>query len=251
VNVEPKPIAIDAKKILAALRTFRESEAGRVAAADYERSAERRRVDALLKACDMRNVPKEPGLREAIVNPARTQALKAVRGSLGWRDAKPIWRGARQPVVAVLAGRPGDGKSTALAWAVAHHERSAAFVLARVIGSTPRSGFSNIAQLERWASVDLLAIDELGHEDAAEAERIAALLSERYDHGHATLCATNLDLDTFLTRYVNARLESRIHRGQFRGGAPGSWPYFHIMPDIDLRDPANIARLVRARSRAQ
>ena len=242
-----EPRAFDFEGWASRMRAFQESPEGRRHAAEYAANEQRRREAALLEACDARGVPEEPGMREAVVSPRLTPAIEVVRGTLGWRDAQPVWRGARQPVVAVLAGPPGDGKSTALAWAVAHHERSAAYALARAVGATPRGTWipvSERAQIEKWARVDLLAIDELGHEDDGDgSERIAALIAERYDKGRITLCATNLAADAFFARYMNARLESRLHRGQFRGGAPGAWPYFHLVPDLDLRDPQNLARV--------
>lgn len=245
--MDPKPIDLDAwrEKLVAAQATFTSRPEFQNYATEYIAAAQRRHARALLDACDLRGVPEEPGLRRAITEPRSTAALAIVRASLGWRDRQPIWRGARQPVVAVLSGTPGDGKSSAIAWAVAHHERTACFALARTIGTTPRNGFStNTAQLEKWSRCDLLAIDELGHEDAPEgSERIAALIAERYDRGRATLCATNLGIDDFVTRYLNARLDSRLNRGQFKGGAPGAWPYFHRVPDLDLRDPANLEGL--------
>jgi hypothetical protein len=245
--MDPKPIDIDAwrQKLFAAQASYQARPEFQGFAAEYVADAERRRAIALLDACDLRGVPEEPGLRSAITRPRNTPALGIVRASLGWRDKQPIWRGARQPVVAILSGTPGDGKSSAIASAVAHHEGTATFALARTIGTTPRNGFStNQALLEKWSRVDLLAVDELGHEDSPDgSERIAALIAERYDRGRATLCATNLSIDEFVTRYLNARLESRLNRGQFKGGAPNGWPYFHRVPDLDLRDPANLATL--------
>jgi DNA replication protein DnaC len=214
---------------------------------EYEQALDRKQRESLAQLCDERGVPAEPGLRAVTCDPDPhvTAAMRRVQSSLEWRSKMPVVIGARQPLVLVLAGTPGGGKSTALAWAVANHSLKSRFTFARVVGSTPRNTFPANAQAwNDWTSSDLVAIDELGLEDSKDAsDRIAALLCERYDNGRATLCAGNLDAQTFLARYGdNTRLISRIRAGQFRSGVPGGCAYWHELPDEDLRDPAQRAQ---------
>ncbi len=200
------------------------------------------RADALSVLCDDRGVPTEPGAREVALSdaPPVTPALAAIAGLLTWREAQTVPRGGRQPAIAILAGRPGNGKTSAIGRAVARHGMPALFVVARVIAGSPRNGWNRDAW-ERWTSVDLLAIDELGREEPGEGgagiARVSALLAERYDNGRATICATNLDAAGFAARYADDRLSSRLAAGQYRNGAPGGYGFWHEIPDGDLRDP--------------
>jgi hypothetical protein len=218
--------------------------------AAFEAREAQRREEELSAICDQRGVPTEPGAREVILapEPAVTAALEAIQGVLTWRLAQRVPRGGRQPAIAILAGRPGNGKTTALGWAVARSSKAAQFVVARLIAASPRNGWHRDAW-EKWSTCDLLAIDELGREEPGENNggvlRISALLAERYDAGLVTLCATNLDAQGFAQRYADDRLASRLRAGQFRNGGPGGCPYWHNLPDGDLRDPLFREQLLR------
>ena len=91
---------------------------------------------------------------------------------------------------------------------------------------------------DRWASVDRLAVDELGLEETrAAGARINALLCERFDNGRATIVATNLDETAVLDAIFDARLFSRVLGEQGRGGEGGGLPFFVSLPVKDLRCP--------------
>lgn len=224
---------------------YQQSPDGQREKAEYARADRAKRAHELLVRCDDRYVPKDDGVRDAVVNPLETKALEIVRGTLGWRDAQRVMHRSRRPVVAILAGFAGPGKTSALSWAVANHARPAEYAVARKIGSTKANGHpESMKAIDRWHAVDLLAIDELGTEDSGEpCDRIAALIAERWDAGLVTLAACNLTADVFFERYCNARVASRLRYGQARDGAPGGWPYWHEVPDFDLRNPANLAAL--------
>ena len=214
------------------------AHAARAAAVEAEREhAERESLAA------KRNVPGNPAVRAVAIarSPVNTPALEAIRTVLSWRHGGPEPRS----LGFVLIGPPGNGKTSAISWAVTWHHRPALYALARAIGATPNNGWSeNLLALKRWASVDLLAIDELGHEESPEAcARVAALLAQRYDDGKATLCAGNLSADQFADRYGNERIVSRLRNEQFRQGLGGGCPYLRELAPDDMRDPLRAAQL--------
>lgn len=230
----PEGIAAAAKR---AEYDARERE--RKAAAAHEEFARR---------CDARGVPGHPALRAlcaaAGAELAPTEAMAAMRTALAWRAGRADRYGA-PPVTLVLAGRPGNGKTAALARFVARATHGAAYVLGRTVATTAENDWSeNREARERFATLPFLAIDELGLEGSDKAgPRVAALLSERHDRGLATLCATNLDCDAFVARYVTDRVVSRLANEQGAAGGAGGLPWWWDLPDRDLREPGAVAAL--------
>lgn len=216
---------------------------GQAHRATYFAGETRRRQQQLITAAEERGIPCEASIRNVLLQeqPFPTQAMTAVQRALQWRLDQPTAAGSRQPVCIVLGGPPGNGKTTALSWAVARHDRPATYVTSAVIASTLRNGWSeNEERWRRWGSVDLLAVDELGLEDGSEgAARVGALIAQRNDHGRATFCAGNLDAPTFIARYGNTRLNSRLRYGQSRNGDANGLPWWTDLSDCDLRNPAN------------
>jgi DNA replication protein DnaC len=241
---DPKPMSADLFAVMGALKRISakveviEKEpdfAARVA--KYEAAESLRQEHELQSLCDERDVPAEPGIRSVCmqlfpkmntVATSKVANLLAVRSDIN----RSLPKGSRQPIALVLSGPPGCGKTTAMSWAVAQHKRFALYVRASEIAATPDTAWSeNQLKRQRWRRADLLAIDELGHDSGGNgAELIGALLSERHDLGGMTICATNIDLATFLSRYVNDRLRSRLAYG------PDWWCE---LSDNDLRNPAN------------
>jgi len=246
---DPKPLSADFADVMATLERLRtrvatveDTHAYRQRVEAYEAREARREQAELEALCDEREVPMEPGIRAVALQiyPPSTTAIQRVGMSLirRKRTQRGLPRGSRQPIVLVLSGPPGCGKTSAMAWAVAQHKRSAAYVPTRVIAATPRNGWSeNEARWQRWARVDLLAIDELGTE-GSNTELIGVLLSERHDLGGMTVCATNCGIETFQSRYCNERLISRLAYG------PDWW---FSLADCDLRNPTNRSAFVEQR----
>lgn len=171
---------------------------------------------------DDRGVPRHPELRavalaERVERP--TMALVAIERALAWRAATRQHGALPQPLVVVLAGPPGVGKSTAVARLVTRWSRRARFVRAREVAALASWETGPRALL---GAVQLLAVDEAGLEEGDRAgARIAGLLCERTDcatcPGAVTVVVTNLDAAAFRARYVDDRLASRLDAQERRG----------------------------------
>lgn len=215
------------------------AELARNAAVKLAREAVKRKAK-LTEACDDARIPEELGLRTIALDDAapQTDALVAMRDALRWRRANSTRDGVA-PVIRLVSGPPGTGKSCALAWIAARHRGSAEWVTAATIAGTPRNGWStNEEAWQRWINVDLLCVDELGAERGDPAV-LPALFAERYNSGRATIVTANTSLADFHRRYKDERLADRIANGQQRGGAEGGLPWFVLVTGASLRNPAN------------
>lgn len=172
-----------------------------------------------------RGVPAERGVLDfaAEWDPATTQAVVAVQQALQWRGV----RGVRQPLVLVVLGPVGTGKSVALGWAVTHHGYTARHVAAPDLpGRVDHSAMRETR--ERLVRVDLLAVDEVGTED--KPATVLDLVLDRYNAGKATLLAGNVTKAQFAERYTDGRLRSRLARQQADGQ-----PVLVVLAGEDLR----------------
>lgn len=177
--------------------------------------AVRRRRGLRVTAASL-GVPEDEDLREVVLDDdaPETSALAAVRAALAWRGD------SRRGLVLVLGGERGVGKSAAMAHALVRYDGSALWVPAADVGATPRNGFSENAHAwERWLGVQLLALDDLGTEQA-DPELLAGLLWQRYDRGRATIVSTNLTRGAVAARYlagdIGRRLADRLINAQGR-----------------------------------
>lgn len=215
----------------------------RLAAADRARAAR-----ALASLAEARDVPGDDDLRAVALadDPPETAALGAFRAAVEWR------RGRRCGCVAVVGGPRGTGKSCALAWVLLRSEASALYLQSPEVTATPRNGFSeNELRWQRWLTVPLLGLDDLGTE-AGDPELVAALLWQRYDRGLRTLATTNLTRAAVAERYlrgeIGARLADRLvyAQGNAVAGAvgPGGLPWYAAVAGASLRSSAARAALV-------
>jgi hypothetical protein len=168
---------------------------------------------------DDRGVPRARHVRAvALARDVRiTPALEALSGPLAARE-----RG--EPVVVVLLGPAGVGKTCALARAVARHPLSARYLAAADLAD---GGWASRDLRASLAAVDLLVVDETGLE--RDVTPVREVLCRRWDDGAATLLASNLTPDAWTTRYLDARLASRL------GSLRGRW--LVVLDGADLRLP--------------
>lgn len=193
-----------------------------------------------------RGCPAHRPTMDAVIKPAETPALSAVRAALKWfaeRTDGPI----SQAAVLVLSGRNGAGKSVAAARAVAARRggvSDARFIVADAIASLPDNDWSEYLRArDELVAVPLLAIDECGVEVARAAGlRVSAILRKRYDAGRLTIVTTNLTRPQFVARYLctrdgegktvpDERFVSRLDREQSSAGLS---PWFDV-PAEDRR----------------
>ncbi len=209
------------------------------------------RVRKALEAFSVaRGVPDELEILAVVTAryPPSTQALEAIARLLAWRaDAlAKAPTGRRSPgATLVLGGIPGSGKSSALGRAVAHWpgRDSARFVEADYVAAIPLNAWDhNRAVHAALAGVPLLALDELGEEEAAIGSlRIARLVRKRHNRGGVNLLAGTLTREQFEARYfkplpaLRSRLEGQAARGL---------DWWVQLPAIDFRLPAGRAALV-------
>jgi hypothetical protein len=166
------------------------------------------------RRAEERGVPLEPGVLDVAAQavPETREAVCRVRDALLWRAEQR----SRTPLVLVVLGSVGTGKSCAIGWAVTHHDRSAYHLTAGDVCAQTRNGHSEGAAI--WAKrvgYDLLAIDELGREP--NPERIVEMVLDRHAAARATLLAGNLSPTEFRERYRDDRLRSRLARQQAQG----------------------------------
>lgn len=235
------PTALEARLLAAASAP---GHAERLAAAAArERAAGARALRSLARD---RDVPEDEDLRAVALDeaPPETAALVAFRAAHDWR------RGRRCGCVAIVGGPRGTGKSCALAWVILRSEASALYLQAPEVTACPRNGFSeNEHRWQRWLTVPLLGLDDLGTE-AGDPELVAALLWQRYDRGLRTLVTTNLDRNAVAARYLRgetgARLADRLFNAQGRAGGEGGLPWYTAVAGASLRAPSVRAALVGA-----
>lgn len=215
-------------------------------------------------ACRTRGVPADANVRRAVLadHTALTKPLQTILAALTWRSEHRLPTGERPGLVVVLAGGNGSGKTVGCSWVVARSETSALLLTANDLGQYPDTDWGAYVEVrERWASVGLLVIDDVGAERSEKAakrvvERCGPLLLGRYDAGLATFLTTNRPAEEFTDGYLSteetviggprgelhgsARLASRLEDAQDGGGCPW-WYELHAAPTF--RGPAGAARL--------
>lgn len=214
---QPQPLGDELARITERLQRAARSPEHLAEVARREADLARVRRRALAATATALELPAHEDLRAVAYDddPRETAALRAVRAALTWRNGRRVGQ------VLVLTGPPGTGKSSACAWVVLRAETGALWTAAPDVLATPRNGFSeNTYRWERWQSVPLLVVDDLGTE-TGDAESLATLLAVRFDRGLLTLASTNLDARDFASRYLagpaGARLSDRL-RGQRDAG---------------------------------
>jgi hypothetical protein len=203
--------------VLARLRGMKVRPAEEIRAEDEAKAAEEYRANlhrragpaGLPGAGDLRRVALGDDVRE-------TPALAALADALVKREAaKTEWGPA--PLLLVLGGPPGTGKSCAMARCVVRHRKPARYVAATEVSATRRD-WSTADTWREWLSgADLLALDDLG-EETGDPAVLRALMTERWNHGLATVASSNLSRADFAARYFDARLTDRAVREQAARG---------------------------------
>ena len=212
-----------------------ETEARR---ARHQREQRAARLELSLQA---RAVPRDAATRAAVRRepvPATAPLLDVLAG-LRWRHSMRLRSGESPGLVLVCQGPPGCGKSVAAAWVTARWRRDALFLTAEELAAVPDSDWStHVDARERWRTVDLLTLDDVGAErDGRAAARVASrcgpLLLARYNEGRATLITTNRDARSFCEVYLATdepgetpgRLASRLREAQQGAGCPYWYQY--------------------------
>lgn len=219
---EPTKLGELVASALAQLAAWQATPKGQAAMARATRLESDRRRRELAEVADACGVPGDVGVRRFALEVALTGPLvDAVREALSWRAARSRELHGRAPVLRMLGGPVGRGKTVALAWSVVHHVRGARYVTATEIAATPRNGYStNEDAHRRWERVDLLCVDEVGMD--AQTDALVGLMLARWTAGGATLLAGNLNRREFTARYLSGplgeRLTDRVSGVQKRGG---------------------------------
>ncbi len=183
-------------------------------AEEAQRQQERER-EALRRRATLMGIPIEADLRSIVDdNDAPVSApMRTVRNILNLQAARGCG------LLLVLGGPTGVGKTAAACHALARHNAGGRFVRAHTIGSTPRTGFSEVnAVWDQWESTPFLLIDDAGTEQT-HFNLIAELLRNRFDEGRITVVSTNLDRGAFEARYLfdeYGRLADRFINAQGR-----------------------------------
>lgn len=241
---DTKPLAESIEQAFARINAFLETPEGREHAAHARAMEDRRRRNALRALAEERDVPLETGLRDVVLDdaPLMTDAMLAATDALAWRGIHDGHGRGRRPVILVVAGPPGTGKSAALSRVVAHHERTARYVTAAQVATTVRNGHSDPeAKWLRWERADLLAIDEVGVETAKDAEPITSLLLARWTHGGATIVAGNISAGGFIQRYASGALGERLADRLVNGQKAHGLDWYALCRGQSLRNPDALA----------
>lgn len=187
----------------ARVRAWQQTPEGRAARARWEREQLARARAERAELCTLRGVPEDVEVRRWALDPHPSGELfDAIREAIAWQREREEQRGGRVPVLRILAGTTGTGKTSALAWGVATWPRRARYVTADALCSSKTD--------EPWREArdaSLLALDELGIE--AHPDRVTELLLARWSAGRLTLCGTNLTSSEIITRYM-ARAGERL-----------------------------------------
>lgn len=192
-------------------------------------------TQSIMTRAEERGVPLHPDVQAVLLldRPYRTPALQAVHSAIEWRRRthQPPLR--PRPVTLVLAGVPGSGKTSTLAWIVSRWTGSALYTQAIEVAILPETSRDEDRRARaRFASVDLLAIDEAGLEESERAgQRLAALLCARHDAAKFTIIATNLASGDFAERYLSPRVKSRVSVEQSQRGCP----WWRDLEPVDYR----------------
>lgn len=210
------------------------------------RAFARFKADRRRRRAEQIGIPGDAGLQAvALCNtPPETHALAAFREAVTWLAE----RGS--PIVRVVGGSYGCGKSAGMAWAMMHADAlgdrcaAALWTDAADIEATLRNGYSeNEIAWERWASVSVLGIDDAGT-GRGDPLNLVELLARRCNRGLVTLVTTNLNRDDFGKRYPSPRLADRIGRGM--AGTSGL-VWFVWAEGESLRDATRRQRLWQAK----
>lgn len=200
----------------AKVREWQKSPEGRKALARWERDKLARQRAEREEFCALRGVPDDVEVRRWALEPHPHGPLfDAIREAIQWQRAQQESRGGLVPVVRLLIGPPGTGKTSAVGWAVTTWPKRARYITADELCRAKEDSWNDAGD------VSLLALDELGIE--AHPDRVTELLLRRWSKGRLTLCATNLTLGEFTVRYTStagSRLLDRLRDQHARGLRP-------------------------------
>lgn len=173
-----------------------------------EQTPEQRDREAKADACERRRQRLE---RIEMPDPMRAGIIADTLVDTFSRTAVRGWYQLASSPLLALSGSTGRGKTVAALGCIADH--GGHYTGARAFLRVSRSTWSeDVAQVRVWMSCALLVIDDLGRESDA-AEMSAALLDvidERPSIRRRTILITNFDKATFLQRYPDERLRSRL-----------------------------------------
>ena len=151
---------------------------------------------------------------------AKTEAqAKAFRSCKRYAES---WKD-NQGASLIMCGRPGTGK-THLAVSIARHvmnEGGAVLFarmidLARSVKETYRKDSEKTERqvIKQYADVDLLILDEIGHQHGSDNERMVLfdVINARYEECKPTILITNLDLNE-MRGFLDDRAVDRLREG--------------------------------------
>lgn len=188
-----------------------------------------------LNAASSRHVPRHQDVRDVVVmeRPMPTQALREIKLSFAWwvegaraamkrQGGNPSYEGLRggtRPMLRIIFGSKGGGKTSSAGWVLARSEVPSVYVRASTLIETARSNRQrDREQIDRWRAARIMVIDEVGRATNPDDDAILrGWLWGAYEEGRGIIMLSNLMGDQLKERLFDEMLEDRTELQAARG----------------------------------